>query len=591
MTEELIDVRCPECGRRFETEEPGEVECPCCGWEFACDGDGLVTDGEPDQEGPFEVNAEGELDSEGLLSTTCTGCGCVFEVGEPGVVPCPRCRRALDVDGSGQVMDGVVLFLTCPACKTVTPQSRVTHQGTCPACGCWFEWWDEEDLWYDYWAELAFAPPGCPNCGCREEHEDPRRLPFARCEDGRPRCLFCDWVFDPIHLRYKTRDEDDGAWYSDVGPDEVAPGLRPQDRWPNSGTHVVAADGSGGFRRIQDAIDCAWHGARIVVCPGQYPERVVLTKPIEIVGDGPPGSVRVMGADGPCLLVDVDRAEVRGLSFAGASASCAAVEIARGRHLLEDCSITSAGPACLLVHEASALPVLRRCRIHQGSQVGVLVAERALATLEECVICGHAGAGIELLTGGRLRLEHCQVLDNGAEGVYVRWDGEALLNNSVLAGNASANLAVEGGRVRLERCEVREGRAAGLRVRRGTAVLEECLVRANARAGVSVRRSGKVVLRQCRIREGRTDGVRVGGRSLVLLEECDLADNARAGLTVRGPGNVHLSRCRVAGNGSTAVSLAADAVLEVDGWEVNGPGRSRWDIQPGGLIRLVPPRG
>src|SRR5690348_1993337 len=105
MTEDLIDVRCPDCDLCFATEEEAdEVACPCCGWEFVCGADGTIEDdGEVDRDWPFEVNAEGELDAEGLLSATCTRCGCVFEVAEPGVVPCPRCRRTLDVDSYGQV--------------------------------------------------------------------------------------------------------------------------------------------------------------------------------------------------------------------------------------------------------------------------------------------------------------------------------------------------------------------------------------------------------------------------------------------------------------------------------------------------------
>ena len=85
--------------------------------------------------------------------------------------------------------------------------------------------------------------------------------------------------------------------------------------------------------------------------------------------------------------------------------------------------------------------------------------------------------------------------------------------------------------------------------------------------------------------------MRVVGRTLVLLDDCDLADNAWAGLAVRGQGGLRLCRCRFAGNGSAAVSLPAAATVDLAGWDVNGPGRSRWDIEPGGLIRLALPGG
>jgi F-box protein 11 len=588
MTEDLIDVRCPGCDHRFETGEPDEVECPCCGWEFASAENGTVEDdGGLDRDPPFEVNAEGELDADGLLAVTCTGCSAVFQVGESGVVPCPRCGRTLDVDSWGQVIDGVLLYPTCPACKTVTQQARATHEGVCRACGCSFEWWDEEDEWYDYWAELEFEQTGCPNCG---QPDEPGAV-FARSDDGRVRCLDCDWVFDPSRLRQRSGDDEDPDQDQDPDEDSAAPGLRPRDRRPNAGTHTVAADVSGAFTRIQDAINRAWHGDRILVRPGHYPERLVLTKPVEIAADGPPGGVVVTSPDGPCLLFDAERAEVRGVTFVGGAGSGAAVEVGAGRLLLEDCSITSAEPACLLVREPRAVPVLRRCHIHGGGRAGVLVTERSLATLEECVISGHAAAGIEVLAAGRLQLQRCQVIDNGAEGVSVRQNGRALVQDSALAGSGAANLAVERGHARLERCEVRDGRSAGVRIREGIAVLDDCLIRGNALAGVSVRPSGRAVLRRCRVCDSRTHGVRVAAGGQVLVEECELADNARTGLAVCDGGQVRLCRCRCTGNASAEVALAAAATVQLAGWDANGPERSRWDITPGGLIRLIAPGG
>jgi hypothetical protein len=586
--DDLVDVRCPVCDRDFGVPEPGEIECPCCGWEFVCGDGGIVTDdGDPDREWLFEVKADGDLDAEGLLAVTCTSCGCIFEVGEAGVTPCPRCRRTLDVDDRGQVVDGTVVCLACPRCHTVTREARATLTGHCPSCGHWFDWWDEEDLWDEFWADLEGEDSGCPNCGCGVREENP--YTFARCTDGRLVCLWCDWVSEPRWSRDFPGDEPEADWYPEAEEGLLAPGLRPQDRGGHPRTHRVAADGTGDFTRIQDAINGAWPGATILIRPGRYDEQLVLTKVVEIAADGPAGSVCVVSVGGPCLRASPERAEVRGLSFAQTgSGPGVAVEVEAGRLLLEECSITASGLAAVRVSRPFALPVLRRCCIQDGAQVGVLVTERSLATLQDCRISGQGAAGVEVITGGRLRLRRCQVRDNGAEGVCVRRGGEALLQDSVLAGSGAANMEVEGGRVRLKCCEVSKGHSGGVIIREGSAALAECLIRGNARAGVTAGPLAWVLLGRCRLCDGGTHGTLVAGRGLVLLEDSELAGSRQSGLTVRGGGSACLVRCGFAGNGAADVALQGGAALELRRRGAHGPRRVRWEIDPDAVLRLGP---
>jgi len=54
----------------------------------------------------------------------------------------------------------------------------------------------------------------------------------------------------------------------------------------NAATLVVAPNGTAAFRTIQDAVDAASPGTRILVKPGRYAEIVRTEKHLEIVGDG-----------------------------------------------------------------------------------------------------------------------------------------------------------------------------------------------------------------------------------------------------------------------------------------------------------------
>jgi hypothetical protein len=56
-------------------------------------------------------------------------------------------------------------------------------------------------------------------------------------------------------------------------------------------THVVAADGSGDFSTISEAVAAAADGDTVLVKPGEYLEVVLIDKDITLQGDGPRGDV------------------------------------------------------------------------------------------------------------------------------------------------------------------------------------------------------------------------------------------------------------------------------------------------------------
>jgi parallel beta-helix repeat protein len=66
---------------------------------------------------------------------------------------------------------------------------------------------------------------------------------------------------------------------------------------------VVAADRSGGYGTIADAVATAADGDTILVRPGTYTEPVVLDKDVTVRGDGPPESVVVSFGDGRTPVV------------------------------------------------------------------------------------------------------------------------------------------------------------------------------------------------------------------------------------------------------------------------------------------------
>ena len=145
-------------------------------------------------------------------------------------------------------------------------------------------------------------------------------------------------------------------------------------------THVVAADGSGDFTTIGEAVAAAAEGDTVLVKPGQYAEALVIDKGITIQGDGPREEVIVsfptgMGTneedpDGSPFyrtlkVVDAD-ATISGLTVAGAvpeSGEFAVnILVVGGAPLLEDLDIlnsTNIDAALPIIFAAHSTPVIR----------------------------------------------------------------------------------------------------------------------------------------------------------------------------------------------------------------------------------------
>src|SRR6516165_5473597 len=85
---------------------------------------------------------------------------------------------------------------------------------------------------------------------------------------------------------------------------EVSTPDQPRDRTTlrarplhSSMTLTVAPQGAADFKTIQDAVRCARAGARILVRPGHYEERIILDRDLEIYGEGPREEIIVENPD------------------------------------------------------------------------------------------------------------------------------------------------------------------------------------------------------------------------------------------------------------------------------------------------------
>ncbi len=96
MDATALEITCPNCDECFHPEDlcDNEVECPSCEWPFRVDDDGeVIDDNGPDHSMLFEVDAEGELNADEVVTVICPHCHGIQEADGAPVSWCTYCRK------------------------------------------------------------------------------------------------------------------------------------------------------------------------------------------------------------------------------------------------------------------------------------------------------------------------------------------------------------------------------------------------------------------------------------------------------------------------------------------------------------------
>jgi F-box protein 11 len=355
---------------------------------------------------------------------------------------------------------------------------------------------------------------------------------------------------------------------------------------------VVSAAGDGDYINISGALKFAGPGARLLVRPGVYREGLVLDKPVEINGDGTPGTVIIANADASCVLMRTDEARVRGLTLRQESVigigqeGFFAVDIPQGRLTLEDCDITSDSLSCVGIHNDLTDPIIRRCRIHAGSDSGVFVFDAARGTVEDCDIDNNTNVGVAITGDATLVVKRCAIHGGRDAGVVAWKGGSGSVENCTIFGNAKAGVGIsEGGNLTVGSCRIHDGHNSGIFVHdQGQGVLDGCDIYGHAETEVAITLGGSLIVRGCGIHQGRSSGVFISSGGRAEIERCDVFSNADAGIFVDAGGGAGVRQSRVIRNGSVAIRVKKGSAVVVEDCDLTGNVIAAWEREGGALV-------
>lgn len=190
------------------------------------------------------------------------------------------------------------------------------------------------------------------------------------------------------------------------------------------------------------------------------------------------------GLGGARIVIDADDGLVQGFTIHSTAtrdrSAHGAIEFRRGRATIDQCDIAARLPACVLVESAAANPTIRRCRMRDGHEAGLVFQRGARGLVGDCEIVGHSRTGL-----------------------WIADDADPVVRRTIVQG-----------------CGVR----GVLISERGVGFLERCTVRDNTGPGIKIARDGRAIFRRCRVHGNSGPGIHALKDAEGAVLDCDLTN-------------------------------------------------------------------
>jgi ATPase family associated with various cellular activities (AAA)/Right handed beta helix region/AAA lid domain len=353
----------------------------------------------------------------------------------------------------------------------------------------------------------------------------------------------------------------------------------------------VATRGWGSHRTIGAAIRAAVGGGVVAISPGVYPESLITDRDVTIVADTDGGgTVELVPAQGPALLVRGGTTTVHGLSIRGQQPDSAVVAISGGALALHDCDISGGR---LTVAGWASMEVVSS-RIHHGGGPAVEAIGDSRIRLSGCVLEDVAGTAVALAQSASAEVIGGATSRVAGPGVHLREASAAKIVDWEIAETGGAGAVVEGTAALILRgCRLRDLTADGIRVDNssqraaqppdtpdeaseaddtgdaedprtcGGVVITDCTITRPGGNGLYTASGAQVVARRCQVQNPGKAGTLSTGESRLDLVGCEVGHTASTGLVAQDTARLAAVGCSVADAGGNGVFIANDATVRL----------------------------
>jgi parallel beta-helix repeat protein len=205
------------------------------------------------------------------------------------------------------------------------------------------------------------------------------------------------------------------------------------------------------FKTISEAVVAASAGDCILVRGGKYQEKILLNKPISIIGERVNGLAPCVewNGEGSTIKITTKGATIKSLDI-----RCVGKEGPKGRGCvgfsdahatIENCDISSAGCAMpcngVGVCGKDSDIVVRGCTIHDCSGAGIVSSTGILNVLDSTIVHNaHSGVSIKCTCEASIR--NCQIFNGNGNGVHLANKFAEIVDNQIY-NNSRCGISIE----------------------------------------------------------------------------------------------------------------------------------------------------
>ncbi|HWC76225.1 MAG TPA: right-handed parallel beta-helix repeat-containing protein [Blastocatellia bacterium] len=252
--------------------------------------------------------------------------------------------------------------------------------------------------------------------------------------------------------------------------------------------------------------------------------------------------------------------------------------------LIEDSEIAANKFAAVRIEER-ATAIVRRSKLIDGIQGGLLVLNNGFAALEDCDFYGNGISGLEVREQGKAHVSNSRFQHN-VGGVYVHRTGSATISGCDISHNSAFGILVcDEGSVEARHSKIHNIRRNGIEFSdNSSGSLDGCSVFDNAAVGIMITKGSSPVVRDCETygnkysgiqiftnanptiqRSTLKDGVVIAQKGEGIFEDCDFVNTKYTPVSIKEGGNPTLRRCKMRdGRGGGVYVFAGGAGIVED---------------------------
>lgn len=345
--------------------------------------------------------------------------------------------------------------------------------------------------------------------------------------------------------------------------------------WPQERPTITVGPKGARFKTIGEALDKAADGTRILIEPGIYKERVIVTRPLEIVGKGDPKKIIIAYGGAPALSIRSPYAVISGLTIRDLGNSqndrYTSIDINQGWSVLTGCIIESQSMAGLGVHNRGTQPRINQCTFSDCAQIGALFYKEAGGLVESSRFANSGTVGIAVRGAANPKVKKCQFL-GGAGAIVVYSKGFGEFEDCVSISTTRASVAIlSKSKPIFRRCKVlKSGAGSVLAMGQSEGLFEECEIVESALAGIEARQGSLLTFKKCTIRSGAGAGAFIYDNALGTFTSCRFYENQGSGLEVRDKGRILLNSNLIIKNGGPGIWVYMEGQARVNNTDLRG---------------------